>query len=109
MRRLRAELEKGVRTFDLRPGRWRLGAASDNDIILSATGVSRRHAEMTVGEDGVRLVDLGSKNRLIVGNERRDEVLLTPGVSVRIGEAEVSLEEVSTADGKLALSFASSS
>ncbi len=109
MRRLRAELEKGVRTFDLRPGRWRLGAASDNDIILSATGVSRRHAEMTVGEDGVRLVDLGSKNRLIVGNERRDEVLLTPGVSVRIGEAEVSLEEVSTADGKLALSFDSSS
>ncbi len=109
MHRLRVELDKDIRTFDLRPGRLRLGAAGDNDIVLAATGVSRWHAEITVGEDGVRLVDLGSKNRLIVGNQRRDEVLMALGVSVRIGEAEVSLEEVATADGRLALSFESSS
>ncbi len=110
MRRLRVESEQSVHTFPLPPaGRLRLGAAGDNDVILTVAGVSRRHAELTVGEDGARLVDLGSKNRLIVGNERRDEVLLAPGVSVRIGTAEVSLEEVSTADCELALSLDDSS
>ncbi len=110
MRRLRVESEKGVRTFPLpSSGELHLGAARDNDIILAVAGVSRRHARLRVDGDGAHLVDLGSKNRLIVEGERRNEVFLAPGRSVQIGNALVALEEVATSDGELAFALDGSS
>lgn len=110
MRRLRVESEKGVRTFPLpSAGELHLGAARDNDIILPVAGVSRRHARLRLDGDGAHLVDLGSKNRLIVDGERQDEVFLAPGRSVQIGNALVTLEEVATSDGELAFAMDDSS
>ena len=39
----------------------RIGRSKDNDIVLSDISVSRQHAELLLSDEGVRVVDLGSK------------------------------------------------
>jgi transcriptional regulator with GAF, ATPase, and Fis domain len=75
-----------------------VGSAPSNGIVLPYPGISRTHATLTPTQDGAVLTDCGSKNRLIVNGERADRVQLLPGVSVQIGRAQLSLEEISTDD-----------
>jgi len=110
MRRLKVESDQGIRMFPLpREGELSLGSSRDNDIVLAVTGVSRYHARLDVTGGAPRLVDLGSKNLLIVDGERRREVLLQPGNAVQIGSALLWIEEVSTADGEVGLRIDGSS
>src|SRR5689334_9960358 len=39
-----------------------LGRAEDSDIVLSDDRVSRRHAQISVSEHGVRIADLNTRN-----------------------------------------------
>lgn len=80
-----------------------LGSAESNELVLPFAGVSRRHARFEPVGEGLRLIDLGSKNGLVVGGERVPEVVLKPGGSVRIGYAELLLAEVAASDFELAL------
>jgi hypothetical protein len=52
----------------------------DND-----RGVSRRHAELYQGADGLRLRDLGSTHGTRINGQRVDEVGLKPGDKLQVG------------------------
>jgi transcriptional regulator with GAF, ATPase, and Fis domain len=67
----------------------RIGSRSGNDIALSDTTVSRRHAEVVRVADGVLLRDLGSTNGTFVGPVKVREVYLTPDTRFRVGQTEL--------------------
>lgn len=80
----------------------RIGAAADNDLVLRFPGVSRYHAKIEVHSVGVRLVDVGSKNGLIVAGKRLTEVVLRLGEAVGLGRAVLRIEDSRTSDVHLA-------
>lgn len=68
-------------------GVTRAGRHPESDIFLDDITVSRRHVEITAGNDGAfALHDVGSLNGTYVNRERIDEVLLAPGDEVQIGK-----------------------
>ena len=67
-----------------------IGAKATNDVCLTDTTVSRRHAEVVRTRDGVVLRDCGSTNGTFVGPIRVKEVFLTPEMSFRVGKTELS-------------------
>ncbi|HEY0591512.1 MAG TPA: sigma 54-interacting transcriptional regulator [Thermoanaerobaculia bacterium] len=99
-----------VARFDDQIIRWprpheeaRLGSSPGNDFILPAPGVSRTHARIIPREEGLGLVDLGSKNGLIAGGARVEEALLTRGSEVQIGRALLRIEDADTSEVRLAI------
>ncbi len=65
----------------------RAGRHPESDIFLDDITVSRRHLEITPGEDGTySLRDLGSLNGTYVNRERIDEAKLAPGDEIQIGK-----------------------
>jgi len=50
------------RSFDVRAGTLRIGRAGDADLVVDDPDLSRIHAELAVGPDGVTLRDCGSTN-----------------------------------------------
>jgi DNA-binding NtrC family response regulator len=80
-----------------------IGSAASSDIMLPFPGVSRAHARIIRNGDRIHLLDLGSKNRLVVGVERRDEVELVEGSTIQVGRAFLTLEDASSSDVVLAL------
>ena len=81
---------EGLDGLDLVPGRHVVGRDGDADVTLRASGVSRKHARLTVSIDAdVELVDLGSRNGTFVNGQRIDSVSLRDGDELRFGEAVV--------------------
>lgn len=70
-----------------------IGRIPGCDLVIHDLAISRRHATVETAPDGgLVLRDLGSRNRLMVGGEHRDEVVLQPGERVTIGETTIWLE-----------------
>ena len=67
----------------------RIGSAKTGDIVITDPTVSRRHAEIHRGRDGVVLRDLGSTNGTFVGQVRAKEVYLGPDTRFRVGRTEL--------------------
>lgn len=63
-----------------------LGRGAAASIRLDDTDVSRRHAQLTVTGDRVRLADLGSVNGTYVNGARCEQAMLEPGDVIRIGK-----------------------
>jgi DNA-binding NtrC family response regulator len=66
-----------------------IGAAQENDLVLSDPAVSRRHCEIGVREGRYYLRDLGSRNGTIVNDTRVVEAFLAPGARIRCGDSEI--------------------
>jgi len=63
----------------------RLGRATDNDLVLRLSGVSRYHAVISRQADGYAIADQGSANGTTVNGQRVEgEVLLQPGDKIAI-------------------------
>jgi DNA-binding winged helix-turn-helix (wHTH) protein len=76
----------GGRRIVLHDGENFIGRDPASEIWLDVPGVSRRHARMVVGLDGVVLEDLGSKNGTSVGGKSIDErVALHDGDRIQVG------------------------
>ncbi len=71
---------------------FRLGRDGSNDLRLPHPTVSRTHAEVRETEAGLVLVDLGSRNGVIVAGERRAEVALRHGLEALLGEIRLRFE-----------------
>jgi DNA-binding NarL/FixJ family response regulator len=85
-------LRPAAASRDLAPGSLLVGRDREADLRLDVSGVSRKHARLTVKEDGeVEVVDLGSKNGTFVNARRVDRASLREGDEVRFGEAVVRL------------------
>jgi S-DNA-T family DNA segregation ATPase FtsK/SpoIIIE len=74
------------REFPVPVGTSLIGRDPDCEVRLSDPLVSRHHAKIHVG-DIVEVVDIGSSNGLMVGDDPSDRVILRSGDTVKIGES----------------------
>jgi DNA-binding winged helix-turn-helix (wHTH) protein len=69
-----------------------LGRDPDVEILLDGTGVSRRHALLTISEGSATIVDLGSKNGTFIGDQRVDGPRsLGDGDIITVGSVKLTL------------------
>jgi hypothetical protein len=79
--------------FELTPGEHTIGRQGAEFLLADDNQVSRQHAFLQVGEDGLTtLRDGGSTNGTWVNNERITELVLAPGDTVRIGTSQFKVE-----------------
>src|SRR5262249_37659176 len=71
--------------------------------VITARGLSRRHALVRSVPGGVEIVDLRSKNGISIAGKRVERVRLTPGLGVHLGTVWLELHEISTTEEALAL------
>lgn len=84
--------EGGSWTRSLPPGSTVLGRHEACGLILGHPQVSRRHAELLVDGDAVRVRDLGSHNGTWLDGQRLDGTRrLAPGQTLRLGVFSVEL------------------
>ncbi len=77
------------RSLDLLVGVHTVGKSADCTLILTDALVSRRHLEVTVSSDGIKLRDLGSSNGSFFQGARFESIQVGAGASVRLGETEL--------------------
>jgi diguanylate cyclase (GGDEF)-like protein len=66
-----------------------IGRGRDADIRIQGDGVSRQHARIKAGPDGIQLEDLGSTNGSFVNGEKIERALLQDGDKVQLGTATI--------------------
>src|SRR5688572_11788397 len=85
----------GDQSFELPQGRSLLvGRGVASDIAIYDPTISRRHAELTVGTDGVQVKDLGSSNGTCINGNRVSTGLLNPNDSITFGKVLFQLKEL---------------
>jgi FHA domain len=73
--------------FSLVKNQLTIGRASDCDVFLDDVTVSRHHATLTLTDDGVVLVDLGSMNGTYINRRRiESEERLEDGDEIQVGK-----------------------
>jgi DNA-binding winged helix-turn-helix (wHTH) protein len=86
----------GRREIALDPGENLIGRDREAVVWIDDESVSRRHARVSVGEEGASIEDLGSKNGTYVGGEKiRGPVRLADRGVVKIGPATLTLRVLS--------------
>ena len=65
-----------------------LGRANTNDIIINDARVSRSHARMEYGQQGISLVDMGSSNGARLNGTRIDRAAINPGDTISLGSQQ---------------------
>ncbi|MDY7230867.1 FHA domain-containing protein [Hyalangium rubrum] len=74
-------------------GELKIGRQEGNDLVLTAGGVSRKHARFYVEGGKVLVEDLGSANGTYVDGERVTEAtVVTPQAQVVLGDYELKLK-----------------
>ena len=69
-----------------------IGRLESNNLIISSSAVSRKHARITLEADGLYITDLESKNGIrINGFDCRGKNRIREGDLIRIGDSEFSL------------------
>jgi DNA-binding NtrC family response regulator len=66
-----------------------VGAHASCDLVLADPQVSRRHAELSITPEGIRLRDLGSTNGTWYQGTRVTEVVIPAGATLRFGGTSV--------------------
>jgi transcriptional regulator with PAS, ATPase and Fis domain len=68
-----------------------IGSAATRALVLRDPKVSRRHLELEVLGDGVRMTDLDSRNGSFHEGARFREIFVGTGAVVRVGDSELQL------------------
>jgi adenylate cyclase len=83
----------GDQSFELPEGRSVVvGRGVMSDIPIYDPTISRRHAELTAGPDGVQVKDLGSSNGTCINGNRIKAGTLAPSDSITFGKVLYHLE-----------------
>ncbi len=69
-----------------------LGRANTNDIILNDVRVSRSHARLEYGPEGISLVDMGSSNGTRLNGIRVERATLKPGDTISLGSQQLKFQ-----------------
>ncbi|HEX6105290.1 MAG TPA: adenylate/guanylate cyclase domain-containing protein [Gemmatimonadales bacterium] len=86
----------GDQSFEIPPGRSLLvGRGVASDIAIYDPTISRRHAELVAGPDGVEVKDLGSSNGTCINGSRVSAGRLHPDDSVTFGKVLFRLRSTS--------------
>jgi DNA-binding NtrC family response regulator len=78
-------------------GSYVVGAGRDADLVIVDETVSRRHVQLTLVPEGVRVTDLGSHNGTFYLGQRVGELTVQLGSRIRVGAVELALEPSSAA------------
>ena len=81
-------LQRG-RRFLLRPGSNTIGRARGHRIALHDPGISRTHANIYVTPNGIKLVDLGSVNGMLIAGREVSRVRITEPCTVTLGSVSL--------------------
>jgi DNA-binding NtrC family response regulator len=84
-----------------------VGQGTSCDLRLTDPKVSRRHAAFDVGELGLRIIDLESRNGTFVSSVRVDGATLEGGEMIRLGSSTMRVDALEAAH-PIALSSATS-
>ena len=103
MLRLAASYDGRIWHFALPKGVATLGSGSSNELVLPVPGISKRHVRLERVEGGLLLVDLGSKNGIRVDGKRLERAELRRGSCVKLGRAELQIEDVASSEVDVAL------
>jgi transcriptional regulator with GAF, ATPase, and Fis domain len=103
--RLRGFVGGAVHYYPLASGDNRIGSERGNSVILAVRGVSREHALLCLGSDGLTIEDLGSKNGTRVNKKRIDQARLEPGDEIHLGPVTLQLEKLDAGDAELGLAL----
>ncbi len=68
-----------------------VGAHASCELVLTDPQVSRRHAELAIVPDGIRIKDLGSTNGTWWQGTKVGEVVVPAGATVKFGETPVRI------------------
>jgi len=82
----------GGAAYELAPGEHVVGRGPSVEVRLSDESVSRRHATLTVGEDGVTVADLDSHNGSWVNGQLVKSARVMEGDELRFGNSHAVLE-----------------
>jgi DNA-binding NtrC family response regulator len=84
---------EGMAEIRLRPGATcKVGSAPESDLVVRDPTVSRAHAELSLTEHGVSVVDLGSRNGTFYVGQRVERIVLGLGSRIELGGALLALE-----------------
>lgn len=81
-----------VPDFRLHTGSCTVGSDSECDIVIREPSVSRRHAELTLVAQGVRVRDLGSLNGTFYLGRQVGDIVLGIGSSIELGGTQLFIE-----------------
>jgi len=73
-----------------------IGAHASCDLVLTDPQVSRKHAELAITPDGIRVKDLGSTNGTWYQSTRVTEVVVPAGATLKIGGTPVRVAAADT-------------
>ncbi len=82
------------KAFPLPPGEYIVGRAAGAEVQLPDDSVSRRHALLTVSEEGVTVLDLDSHNGTRVNGQLVKTSPVSEGDELRFGSSRAVLERV---------------
>jgi pSer/pThr/pTyr-binding forkhead associated (FHA) protein len=75
-------------------GDLRIGRHPSNEVSLSDSSVSRRHAKIETAGDGFTIRDLGSANGTFVnGAAVKDKRRIRNGDTIRVGNTDLSFKD----------------
>lgn len=81
----------GTHKKNLKKGKGSVGAAAQNDIVLSDDYASSRHLQIEAMEDGFKVIDLNSTNGTIVKGQKIRESVIQSGEEILIGKTHLIL------------------
>ncbi len=91
-------LDEGPSRVPLENGDNLLGSSSECAVTIPHPTVSRRHAVLRVGADGVTISDLESRNGVRVDSRRVPTATIEAGTRFQVGGVTIRLEEVADHD-----------
>ncbi len=71
-----------------------VGRAVTNDCAVVDPTISRKHAELTLTENGIKVADQGSSNGTFVNGVKIDSSHVSPGAEITFGKVVFKLEKV---------------
>src|SRR5690606_36005235 len=71
--------------------RVRIGTAGDNDLVLADDSVSRHHCELEPTAQGMRVIDVGSTNGVLLGTARILDAVLAGDVELTLGDSAIAI------------------
>lgn len=102
MPQIRIRGEAVERSVPLNKQTTSVGRARDNDICIVARESSRRHCLIERGDAGFRVVDLESRNGILVNGQMVREHALVHGDSIQIGTVVLEFEDSDPAEEEAA-------
>lgn len=80
------------KVFEVGEAGFTIGRSQENDYVAPGQKCSREHCKFELEGDGVKVVDLGSRNGTLVNDKRVKGRMLSPGDVVKVGDLTVFFE-----------------